>query len=176
MTRQEHEALLKRQEYLTTERRQEVAQNLQTARGFGDLSENAEYDDAKNEQAILEAEIAANDIKLTNAKIIDENEIDESRVHIGSVVQVYDKEFDEKVTYSIVGSAGSDPLSNKISQESPIGAALLGKEVGDIVQVETPGGLVELDEERKAAMVSNLLVVLCGSKDAQPVINSGSLY
>ncbi|MBQ6000913.1 MAG: transcription elongation factor GreA [Clostridia bacterium] len=144
MTRQEYEALLKRQEYLTTERRQEVAQNLQTARGFGDLSENAEYDDAKNEQAILEAEIVSNDVKLSNAKIIDESDIDESRVHIGSIVTVYDKEFDEEVTYSVVGSAGNDPLSNKISQESPIGAALLGKEVGDLVVVETPGGVSEL--------------------------------
>ena len=145
MTRQEYEALLKRQEYLTTERRQEVAQNLQTARGFGDLSENAEYDDAKNEQAILEAEIISNDVKLSNAKIIDETDIDESRVHIGSVVTVYDRNFDEEVTYAVVGSAGNDPLSNKISQESPIGAALLGKEVGDLVLVEAPGGVFELE-------------------------------
>ena len=92
MTRQADEALLKRQEYLTTERRQEAAQNLQTARGFGDLSENAEYDDAKNEQAILEAEIAQNDVKLHNARIIDESDIDESKVHIGSLVTVFDKE------------------------------------------------------------------------------------
>ena len=145
MTRQEYEALLKRQEYLTTERRQEVAQNLQTARGFGDLSENAEYDDAKNEQAILEAEIAQNDVKLNNARIIDESDIDESKVHIGSLVTVFDRTYDEKLTYSIVGSAGNDPLSNKVSQESPIGAALLGKEIGDIVLVETPGGQVELE-------------------------------
>ena len=145
MTRQEYEALLKRQEYLTTERRQEVAQNLQTARGFGDLSENAEYDDAKNEQAILEAEIAQNDVKLNNARIIDESDIDESKVHIGSLVTVFDRTYDEKLTYSIVGSAGNDPLSNQVSQESPIGAALLGKEIGDIVLVETPGGQVELE-------------------------------
>jgi len=145
MTRQEYEALLKRQEYLTTERRQEVAQNLQTARGFGDLSENAEYDDAKNEQAILEAEIAQNDIKLNNARIIDESDIDESKVHIGSLVTVYDRTYEEKLTYAIVGSAGGDPLSNKVSQESPIGAALLGKEVGEVVTVETPGGQVELE-------------------------------
>ena len=144
MTRHEYDELLKRQEFLLTERRQEVAQNLQTARSFGDLSENAQYDDAKNEQAILEAEIASNEIKLTNARIIDESDIDESRVHIGSSVTVFDKEFKEEITYAIVGSAGSDPLSNKISQESPIGAALLGKEVGDAVAVETPGGMVEL--------------------------------
>ncbi|NLT58716.1 MAG: transcription elongation factor GreA [Clostridiales bacterium] len=145
MTRSEYDELLKRQEFLLTERRQEVAQNLQAARSFGDLTENAEYDDAKNEQAILEAEIASNEIKIINAKIIEQKDIDESRVHIGSIVTVLDRAFEEETTYSIVGSAGSDPLSNKLSQESPIGAALLGKEVGDQVSVETPGGLVELE-------------------------------
>jgi len=145
MTRAEYDELVKRQEYLLTERRNEVAQNLHTARSFGDLTENAEYDDAKNEQAILEAEIASNEIKINNARIVSESDIDENKVHIGSLVTVYDKEFDEEITYAVVGSAGSDPLSNKISQESPIGAALLGREVGEVVSVETPGGLVEME-------------------------------
>ena len=145
MTKKEYDALQKRQEYLVTERRQEVADNLKQARGFGDLSENAEYDDAKNEQAILEAEIAQNEAKLINAKIIDESEIDESKVHIGSVVVVYDKEFKEEITYTIVGSADNDPMSDKISRESPTGSALLGHEVGEMISVETPGGTVELE-------------------------------
>ena len=145
MTRQEYEDLIKRQEYLLTERRQEVAQNLHTARSFGDLTENAEYDDAKNEQAILEAEIASNEIRIINARIVDESEIDDSAVHVGSIVTVFDREFNEEIVYSIVGSAGNDPLSNKISQDSPIGAAILGKAVGDVVSVETPGGVVEIE-------------------------------
>ncbi|HWP80154.1 MAG TPA: transcription elongation factor GreA [Terriglobales bacterium] len=145
MTKREYDALQKRQEYLVTERRQEVANNLKQARGFGDLSENAEYDDAKNEQAILEAEIAQNEAKLTGARIVDESEIDEDKVHIGSVVVVYDKEFNEESTYTLVGAADNDPLSNKISRESPIGAALLGHEAGDTIAVETPGGTVVLE-------------------------------
>lgn len=145
MTKKEYDALQKRQEYLVTERRQEVANNLKQARGFGDLSENAEYDDAKNEQAILEAEIAQNEAKLTGARIVDESEIDENKVHIGSVIVVFDKEFNEECTYTLVGAADNDPLSNKISRESPIGSALLGHEVGDTISVETPGGTVVLE-------------------------------
>ncbi len=144
MTKKEFEALEVRQEYLVTKRRQEVADSLKQARGFGDLSENAEYDDAKNEQAILEAEIAQNDVILNNAKVVDENEIDKDKVNVGSVVKVYDKEFDEEISYKIVGSASSTPESNTVSRESPIGAALLGKKVGDEVSVDTPGGSVHL--------------------------------
>ncbi len=145
MTKKEYDALQKRQEYLVTERRQEVADNLKQARGFGDLSENAEYDDAKNEQAILEAEIAQNEAKLTGARVVDESEIDENKVHLGSIVVVYEKEFNEECTYALVGSADNAAFSNKISRESPIGAALLGHEVGDTVSIETPGGTVVLE-------------------------------
>ncbi len=144
LTRKEYEELKNRQEFLVTKRREEVAENLRIARGFGDLSENAEYDDAKNEQAILEAEIAMNEAKLQNAKVIEEYEIDANKVHVGSCVKVYDEDLKEEEEFFIVGAASSDVASNKISRESPIGSALLGKEKGDRISIETPGGQVTM--------------------------------
>ena len=123
-------------EYLKTEKRREVAERIKVALGFGDLSENSEYDEAKNEQAQVEMKIVDLENKLRNVKIIDEDEIDTK------TVQVLDMEYDEKIDYTIVGSEEADLLENKISNESPIGKALLGKKKNDVVEVEAPGGLL----------------------------------
>lgn len=131
-------------EYLKTEKRKEVAERIKVAMGFGDLSENSEYDEAKNEQAQVEARIIDLENKLRNVKLIDEDEIETKTVQVGNIVQVLDIEFDEKVEYKIVGSTEVDIAENKISNESPIGMALLGKRKNDVVDVETPGGIVQL--------------------------------
>ena len=123
-------------EYLKTEKRREVAERIKVALGFGDLSENSEYDEAKNEQAQVEMKIVDLENKLRNVKIIDEDEIDTKTVQVGNTVQVLDMEYDEKIDYTIVGS------ENKISNESPIGKALLGKKKNEVVEVEAPGGLL----------------------------------
>ena len=113
------------------------------ALGFGDLSENSEYDEAKNAQAQNEMKIAELENKLKYAKIIDESEIDTKTVQVGNVVKVLDVEFDEEVEYTIVGSTEVDLAQNKISNESPIGAALLGKKVKDVVDVQAPAGILK---------------------------------
>lgn len=130
-------------EYLKTVKRREVAERIKVALGFGDLSENSEYDEAKNEQAQVEMKIVDLENKLRNVKIIDEDEIDTKTVQVGNKVQVLDVEYDEKVDYTIVGSTEVDLAENKISNESPIGAALLGKKKNDTVEVQTPGGMLE---------------------------------
>ena len=129
-------------EYLKTEKRKEVAERIKVALGFGDLSENSEYDEAKNEQAQVEMRIADLENKLRNVKIIDEDEIDTKTVQIGNTVQVLDMEYDEKINYTIVGSTEADLLENKISNESPIGKALLGRKKNEIVEVEAPAGVL----------------------------------
>ena len=129
-------------EYLKTEKRREVAERIKVALGFGDLSENSEYDEAKNEQAQVEMKIVDLENKLRNVKIIDEDEIDTKTVQVGNTVQVLDMEYDEKIDYTIVGSEEADLLENKISNESPIGKALLGKKKNEVVEVEAPGGLL----------------------------------
>lgn len=131
-------------EYLKTEKRKEIAERIKVATGFGDLSENSEYDEAKNEQAQVEMRIIDLENKLRNVKLIDEDEIETKTVQVGNVVQVLDIEFDEKVEYKIVGSTEVDLAENKISNESPIGSALLGKKKNEVVDVETPGGIVQL--------------------------------
>ncbi|MBQ8299961.1 MAG: transcription elongation factor GreA [Clostridia bacterium] len=131
-------------EYLKTEKRREIAERIKVATGFGDLSENSEYDEAKNEQAQVEMRIIDLENKLRNVKLIDEDEIETKTVQVGNVVQVLDIEFDEKVEYKIVGSTEVDLAENKISNESPIGSALLGKKKNEVVDVETPGGIVQL--------------------------------
>ncbi len=128
---------------LKTIRRKEVAEKIKEARGQGDLSENAEYDSAKEEQAEIEARIAILEKMLRNAEVIDEEDLAQGIVNVGNKVVLYDKEFDEEITYAIVGSAEADPLKGRISNESPLGAALLGHVEGDIVQVEAPDGIVE---------------------------------
>lgn len=129
-------------EYLKTEKRREVAERIKVALGFGDLSENSEYDEAKNEQAQVEMRIIDLENKLRNVKVIDEDEIDTKTVQIGNTVQVLDMEYDEKVDYTIVGSTEVDLASNKISNESPIGKALLGRKKNEVVEVEAPAGVL----------------------------------
>ncbi len=131
-------------EYLKTVKRREVAERIKVALGFGDLSENSEYDEAKNEQAQVEMKILDLENKLRNVKIIDEDEIDNKVVQVGNKVQVLDTEYDEKMEYTIVGSTEVDLAENKISNESPIGSALLGRKKNEIVDVETPGGILNL--------------------------------
>ena len=130
---------------MRTTRRHEVAEKIKEAKSFGDLSENSEYDEAKSEQAKLEASIAELEYTLQHVKIIDESTLGTDTVHIGSFVKVFDKEFNEEVKYQIVGFPQADPLENKLSDESPIGKGLLGHKVGDVVEVETPGGVIALE-------------------------------
>ena len=129
---------------LKTVKRKEIAENLQTARAQGDLSENSEYDEAKNDQAKLEARIKELESILRNVEVIDESDINNEKVNLGSTVKVHDREYDEEVEYQIVGSSEADPFNGKISDESPVGIALLDKAVGDVVMVETPDGDLEL--------------------------------
>ncbi len=132
--------LEERLDYLKTVRRLEIAEEIKQARAFGDLSENAEYDEAKNEQARIEGEIVTIEKMLRNASIVDEEEVDVQKVNIGAIVKVLDKTYGEEEEYQIVGSAEADLSKNKISNESPVGKALLGKKIGASVKVETPGG------------------------------------
>ena len=127
---------------LKGEKRQEIAEKIKVARSYGDLSENSEYDDAKNEQAILEARIATIEATLKVAVVIDENEITDQTVHVGSLVKVENVSMGREFEYRIIGSNESNPKENKISDESPVGKALLGKKVGDMVEVEVPAGLM----------------------------------
>ncbi|MGN0455919.1 MAG: transcription elongation factor GreA [Acutalibacteraceae bacterium] len=129
-------------ETLKTVKRKEIAEKIKVALSFGDLSENSEYDEAKNEQAIIEAKIKTLETQLQNARIIDDSEIDTQSVSIGVTVKLNVGGVTE-VTYKIVPTSDSDPLAGRISDESPVGAALVGKKLGESVSVETPGGIVE---------------------------------
>ena len=140
LTQEGYNKLEEELEYLKTVKRKEVAERLKVAISFGDLSENAEYDEAKNEQAKLEEQILKLDEKLRKAVIIDESQIDLDIVMVGSIVKLYDFDFDEEIEYSIVGSAEADPFEGKISNESPVGKALLGARVGEVVEVQVPDG------------------------------------
>ncbi|BFL72050.1 MULTISPECIES: transcription elongation factor GreA [Anaerococcus] len=126
-------------EYLKTKRRPEIAEKIKIARSFGDLSENADYDEAKNEQGEIESRIAKVEDMIRNAKTI-EVDVNSDEVGVGNTVTVYDEEFDETLDYKIVGTAESDPVKGFISNESPVGAALLGKKKDDRVEVNTPNG------------------------------------
>lgn len=137
------EKLEKELDYLRTTKRAEIAEKIKVALGFGDLSENSEYDEAKNAQAENEEKIAELENKIRYAKIIDESEIDTKTVQVGNIVKVHDEEYDEDVTYTIVGSTEVNLAENKISNESPVGAALLGKKKNDMVEVKTPGGIAK---------------------------------
>ena len=139
-TQEGYQALVDELEYLKGTKRQQVKEDIATARAFGDLSENAEYDEARNEQAKVEARITELEELILGAIIVDESKIDTSIVNMGSIVKVYDAEFDETVEYSIVGSNEADPFQNRISDMSPIGRALIGKRVGDEAVVEAPNG------------------------------------
>jgi transcription elongation factor GreA len=131
-------------QYLSTIRRAEVAEMISVARGFGDLSENAEYDEAKNEQSRLEAQIIDLENIIRTALVFDDSNVSTDRVNIGTTVRVFDKTLEEEAEYTIVGARESDPMHNKISNESPMGAALLGKKKGQLVKVIAPAGLIEL--------------------------------
>ena len=134
-------------EELKTVRRKEVAEKIKEARGQGDLSENAEYDAAKEEQGEIESRIVVIEKMLRNAEVIDDEEVSSDVITVGSKVKIWDVEFEEEVEYTIVGSAEADPMNmdnGKISNESPVGRSLLGHTTGDVVSVETPGGVIEL--------------------------------
>ena len=133
-------ALEEELEMLKTVRRKEVSEKIRVARGYGDLSENSEYDEAKNEQAIVEARIADLEVMLKNVVILDENELVTDVVSLGSFVKVYDEEFEEELEYTIVGSTEADLDLGKISDESPVGKALIGKKVGEIAEAVLPSG------------------------------------
>ena len=124
-------------------RRKDVAGKIKEARGQGDLSENAEYDAAKEEQAEIEARIAQIEKMLRNVEVIDEEELDGNSIGIGSTVKVLDLEFNEEFEYTIVGSTEADPVGGRISNESPLGAALLSRAVGDTVIVDAPQGQIK---------------------------------
>lgn len=132
-------------EYLKTVRRKEVSERIKVALGYGDLSENAEYDEAKNEQAQVEDRIAKLELMVRNARIIDEDSLTDDVVNIGSTVKVKDLEDDEEDEFVIVGSVESDPLEGKISNESPVGSKLIGLKVGDVAEVEVPDGIIKYE-------------------------------
>ena len=143
LTQEGYDNLEKELEKLKTETRYEIAERIKVALGFGDLSENSEYDEAKNAQAANEIKIAELENKIKYARIIDESEIDTKSIQVGNVVKVLDMEFNEEIEYTIVGSTEVDLAQNKISNESPIGQALLGKKVKDVVDVQAPVGVLK---------------------------------
>ena len=124
-------------------KKMEVAERIKVAREFGDLSENSEYDDAKNEQALLELRIQEIENTLRHAKVVEDDDVSTRKVGVGTLVTVHDYEFDEDVTYGIVGATEVNMAENKISNESPVGKALIGHKKGDEFEIETPGGLAK---------------------------------
>ncbi|MBE6738093.1 MAG: transcription elongation factor GreA [Ruminococcus sp.] len=142
LTTEGYQKLVEELEYLTGEKKMEVAEKIKVARSFGDLSENSEYEDAKNEQGILEARIATIEATLKVAVVIDETNISTETVHVGSVVRLENLKLSKEVTYMITGSSEANPKEAKLSDESPVGKALIGHGVGDVVEVETPSGII----------------------------------
>lgn len=138
----EYEAEL---EHLKTVRRREVAEKIKVALSFGDLSENSEYDEAKNEQGIVEARIAEIEATLAHAQVIDADDISTEKVGIGTVVRLLDMEMDEEVEFQIVGTSEANIKKGLMSDESPIGAALIGHKIGEVVDVETPSGMLKFE-------------------------------
>ena len=145
LTQEGYQKLEDELEILKTVRRREVADRRKVAISFGDISENAEYDEAKNEQAQVEERIIKLESMIRRAVIIDESKIDSNVVTIGSIVKVNDMDFEDEVEYTIVGSAEADPYEGKISNESPVGKALLGRTIGDIVDVQVPDGVAKFE-------------------------------
>ncbi|CEN80602.1 transcription elongation factor GreA [[Clostridium] sordellii] len=145
LTQEGYQKLEDEVEHLKSVRRREVAERIKVAISFGDISENAEYDEAKNEQAQVEERIMKLENMLRKAVIIDESKIDSNIVTIGSIVKVNDMEFEEEVEYTIVGSAEADPYEGKISNESPVGKALLGRAKGEVVDVQVPDGVAKFE-------------------------------
>jgi len=132
-------------DHLKSVRRREVAERIKQAIEFGDISENSEYEDAKNEQAFIEGEIITLEKMLRNSKLIDEDEIGTDIVSIGATVVLKDLEFGDELEYAIVGSAEADPAEMKISNESPVGQAILGQKVGSVVEVNVPAGILKYE-------------------------------
>ncbi|MDR0270169.1 transcription elongation factor GreA [Paenibacillus sp.] len=130
-------------ENLKSVKRREVAERIKVAIGYGDISENSEYEDAKNEQAFIEGRIITLEKMLRNARIINNDEINTDIVGVGATVIVKDLEYGDTMEYTIVGTAESDPLNNKISNESPVGKAILGKQKGTVVDVNVPAGVIQ---------------------------------
>ena len=141
LTEEGYENLKEELDHLVNVKRKEVAERIKVARDFGDISENSEYDEAKNEQAFVEGRIQEIKNMLDNVEIVREEEVSDEIVSVGNIVKIRDIETDDEFTYRIVGSAESDPLNNKISNESPIGKAIIGHKVGDSVEIEVPSGL-----------------------------------
>ena len=140
LTPEGYEKLTHDLEVLRTEKRREVADRIRVAREFGDIAENAEYDDAKNEQAMLEHKIAQLEERLLSARVIDTDDVDTSVVSVGSIVRLRDVDAKQTVEYHIVGSAEANPAEHRLSNESPVGRAILGRKKGETVEVQTPRG------------------------------------
>ncbi|MBQ8170804.1 MAG: transcription elongation factor GreA [Oscillospiraceae bacterium] len=132
-------------ENLKTVRRREVAEKIKVALSFGDLSENSEYDEAKNEQGIVESRIAEIEATLAHAQIIDDDDITTEKVSIGTVVKILDLEMEEEMEFQIVGTSEANIDKGQMSDESPIGAALIGHKIGETVDVETPSGMIQFE-------------------------------
>ena len=145
LTAEGYKKLVEELEHLRTTGREQIANKIKEARSFGDLSENAEYDEAMNEQAIMESKISRLEDDLKNAQILDDEDVRTDVIGIGSLVKVHDRAFNEDLEFQIIGKAQADPAENRISDESPIGKALLGHKVGEVVEVETPGGAVFME-------------------------------
>ena len=143
VTQEGYDKLVEQLEHLKTVERKEIAERIKVALGYGDLSENSEYDEAKGAQAENENKIVELENKLRHAKIINESEIDTKTVQVGNTVKLYDMEFDEEVSYTIVGSTEVDIAQSKISNESPLGKALLGAKKNQIVDVQAPAGVTK---------------------------------
>jgi len=143
LTSEGYEKLKQEIEYLSTQKRAEVAERIRIAREFGDIAENAEYDDAKNEQAMLEHRIALLEERMRDARVIEKSEITSDVVSIGTHVRLKDVDANETVEYHIVGSAEANPAENKLSNESPVGKAILGKKKGETVEVAAPRGTLK---------------------------------
>ncbi len=140
LTLEGYEKLKDEIEHLSSDKRREVAERIRVAREFGDISENAEYDDAKNEQAMLEHKIALLEERLVSARVIDAGDVDTSVVSIGATVRLKDMDANETVEYQIVGSAEANPSEQKLSNESPVGRAIIGHKKGEVVEVAAPRG------------------------------------
>ena len=145
LTAEGYKKLVEELERLRTTGREQIASKIKEARSFGDLSENAEYDEAMNEQAIMEAKISRLEEELKNAQILDDEDVRTDVIGVGSLVKVHDRTYDEEMEFQLIGKAQANPDENRVSDESPVGRTLLGHAVGDLVEVETPGGLIYME-------------------------------
>jgi len=145
LTAEGYKKLVEELERLRTTGREQIAGKIKEARSFGDLSENAEYDEAMNEQAIMEAKISRLEDELKNAQILDDEDVRTDVIGVGSLVKIYDRTYDEELEFQLIGKAQANPDENRVSDESPIGRALMGHAVGEVVEVEAPGGLVYME-------------------------------